>query len=40
MEKKKSTKLALAIFIIAGSALFLVAIFVIGNKQNLFTSTM
>ena len=40
MEKKKSTKLVMAIFIIAGSALFLVAIFVIGSKQNLFTSTM
>lgn len=40
MEKKKSTKLFMAIFIIAGSALFLVAIFVIGSKQNLFTSTM
>jgi phospholipid/cholesterol/gamma-HCH transport system substrate-binding protein len=40
MEKKKSTKLVLAIFIIAGSVLFLIAIFVIGSKQNLFTSTM
>src|SRR5271157_2744018 len=40
MEKKKSKKLVLAIFIIAGSALFLIAIFVIGSKQNLFTSTM
>lgn len=40
MEKKKSTKLVSAIFIIAGSALFLIAIFVIGSKQNLFTSTM
>ncbi len=40
MEKKKSTKLVSAIFIIAGSVLFLVAIFVIGSKQNLFTSTM
>lgn len=40
MEKKKSTKLVLAIFIIAASALFLIAIFVIGSKQNLFTSTM
>jgi len=40
MEKKKNTKLVLAIFIIAGSVLFLIAIFVIGSKQNLFTSTM
>jgi len=40
MEKKKSTKLVMAIFIITGSALFLIAIFVIGSKQNLFTSTM
>ena len=39
MEKKKNTKLVSAIFIIAGSALFLIAIFVIGSKQNLFTST-
>ena len=40
MEMKKSNKLVLAIFIIAGSVLFLVAIFVIGSKQNMFTSTM
>jgi len=40
MEKKKSTKLFMAIFIIAGSVLFLVAIFVIGSKQNLFTPTV
>jgi phospholipid/cholesterol/gamma-HCH transport system substrate-binding protein len=40
MEKKKSTKLVMAIFIVMGFALFLVAIFVIGSKQNLFTSTM
>ena len=40
MEKKKSTKLVSAIFIIVGSALFLVALFVIGSKQNMFTSTM
>lgn len=40
MEKKKSTKLVMAIFIVAGSAIFLIAIFVIGSKQNLFTSTM
>jgi phospholipid/cholesterol/gamma-HCH transport system substrate-binding protein len=39
MEKKRSTKLVSAIFIIAGSALFLIAIFVIGSKQNYFTST-
>jgi phospholipid/cholesterol/gamma-HCH transport system substrate-binding protein len=40
MEMKKTNKLVLAIFIIAGSVLFLVAIFVIGSKQNMFTSTM
>ncbi len=40
MEQKKSTKLVSAIFIIAGSVLFLVALFVIGSKQNMFTSTM
>jgi len=40
MEKKKNTKLVMALFIIAGVALFLVAIFVIGSKQNMFTSTM
>ena len=40
MEKKKSTKLVSAIFIIVGSALLLVALFVIGSKQNMFTSTM
>ena len=30
----------IAVFIVAGLALFLVAIFVIGSKQNMFTSTM
>lgn len=40
MEKKKSSKLVLAFFIIIGVALFLAAIFVIGSKQNMFTSTM
>ena len=40
MEQKKSTKLVSAIFIIAGSVLFLIALFVIGSKQNMFTSTM
>ena len=40
MEKKKSSKLVLAFFIIIGSVLFLAAIFVIGSKQNLFSSTM
>ena len=39
MEKKKSNKLIVAIFIIAGLALFMIAIFIIGSKQNLFTST-
>jgi phospholipid/cholesterol/gamma-HCH transport system substrate-binding protein len=40
MEKKKSTKLVSAIFIIVGSVIFLIALFVIGSKQNMFTSTM
>jgi len=40
MEKKKSSKIVLAFFIVVGLLLFLVAIFVIGSKQNLFTSTM
>ena len=40
MEKKKSSKLVLAFFIIIGVGLFLAAIFVIGSKQNMFTSTM
>ncbi|MBN1633321.1 MAG: MCE family protein [Ignavibacteria bacterium] len=40
MEKKKSSKLVLAFFIIIGIGLFLAAIFVIGSKQNMFTSTM
>lgn len=40
MEKKKSSKLVLAFFIIIGVVLFLAAIFVIGSKQNMFTSTM
>lgn len=40
MEMKKSNKLTLAIFIIMGVALFLIAIFIIGSKQNMFTSTM
>jgi phospholipid/cholesterol/gamma-HCH transport system substrate-binding protein len=40
MEKKLSKKIVVALFIIAGSALFMIAIFVIGSKQNMFTSTM
>ena len=40
MEENKSKKLTLAIFIILGTAIFLVAIFVIGSKQNLFTPTI
>lgn len=40
MEKKKSTKLVSAIFIVTGSFLLLIALFVIGSKQNMFTSTM
>lgn len=40
MDKKLIKKLIIAVFIIAGSALFLIAIFIIGSKQNMFTSTM
>jgi phospholipid/cholesterol/gamma-HCH transport system substrate-binding protein len=40
MDKKLFKKLVIAVFIVAGLALFLVAIFVIGSKQNMFTSTM
>lgn len=39
MEESKNKKLILAIFIVIGAALFLIAIFIIGSKQNLFTST-
>jgi phospholipid/cholesterol/gamma-HCH transport system substrate-binding protein len=38
--KEKRKKFFLAIFMVIGIALFIVAIFVIGNKQNLFTSTL
>ncbi|RPI18033.1 MAG: MCE family protein [Ignavibacteriae bacterium] len=38
--KDKRKKFFLAIFMVIGIALFIVAIFVIGNKQNLFTSTL
>jgi phospholipid/cholesterol/gamma-HCH transport system substrate-binding protein len=40
MDKKLIKKLVIAVFIVAGISLFLVAIFVIGSKQNMFTSTM
>jgi len=40
MDKKLIRKLIIAVFIVAGLSLFLVAIFVIGSKQNMFTSTM
>lgn len=38
--KAKQKKFFLAIFMVIGIALFIIAIFVIGNKQNLFTSTL
>jgi phospholipid/cholesterol/gamma-HCH transport system substrate-binding protein len=38
--KSKQKKFFLAIFMVVGIALFIIAIFVIGNKQNLFTSTL
>jgi phospholipid/cholesterol/gamma-HCH transport system substrate-binding protein len=40
MDKKLIKKLIIAVFIVVGLVLFLVAIFVIGSKQNMFTSTM
>lgn len=40
MNKNLIRKLIIAFFIIIGLLLFLVAIFVIGSKQNMFTSTM
>lgn len=40
MKNKLIKKLVIAFFIVTGLLLFLVAIFVIGSKQNLFTSTM
>ncbi|MDD5360718.1 MAG: MlaD family protein [Ignavibacteria bacterium] len=40
MDKKLIKKLIIAVFIVAGIVIFLVAIFVIGSKQNMFTSTM
>jgi phospholipid/cholesterol/gamma-HCH transport system substrate-binding protein len=40
MDNKLIKKLVVAIFILAGVTLFLVAIFIIGSKQNMFTSTM
>jgi phospholipid/cholesterol/gamma-HCH transport system substrate-binding protein len=40
MDKKLIKKLIIAVFIVTGLVLFLVAIFVIGSKQNMFTSTM
>lgn len=39
MEPNKNRKIAVALFIISGFVLFLVAIFVIGSKENLFTPT-
>lgn len=40
MEKKFSKKIKIAIFILVGTAFFIIAIFVIGSKQNLFSSTI
>ncbi|HJY64709.1 MAG TPA: MlaD family protein [Ignavibacteria bacterium] len=39
MEPKNNKKIAVALFIISGFALFTVAIFIIGSKENLFTPT-
>ena len=40
MDKKTVKKLIVASFIIVGVLIFLIAIFIIGSKQNMFTSTM
>jgi phospholipid/cholesterol/gamma-HCH transport system substrate-binding protein len=40
MNSKLIKKLVVAFFILVGLLLFLVAIFVIGSKQNMFTSTL
>jgi phospholipid/cholesterol/gamma-HCH transport system substrate-binding protein len=40
MKNKLIKKLVVAFFIATGLLLFLIAIFVIGSKQNMFTSTM
>lgn len=40
MDKKVVKKLIVAVFIIVGILLFLVAIFFIGSKENMFTATM
>ncbi len=39
MEPSKNKKLAVGLFIGSGLILFIVAVFVIGNKENLFTPT-
>ncbi|MEP7145909.1 MAG: MlaD family protein [bacterium] len=39
MDKKKSKYIKLGIFIVVGLALFVVTIFYIGSKENLFTKT-
>jgi len=39
MQKNKSQKIITAAFIIGGLLIFMIAIFVIGSKQNMFTST-
>src|SRR5690349_14758338 len=39
MEPSKNRKIAVALFIASGLILFIVAIFIIGSKENLFTPT-
>ena len=39
MEPSKNKKLAVGLFIASGLILFVVAIFIIGSKENLFTPT-
>ena len=39
MEATKNKKISVALFIASGLILFIVAIFIIGSKENLFTPT-
>jgi phospholipid/cholesterol/gamma-HCH transport system substrate-binding protein len=39
MQKSKSQKIITAVFIIGGLSIFMLSIFVIGSKQNMFSST-
>ena len=39
MNKTINEKLKLGVFVIIGSLLFIVAVYLIGNRQNMFTKT-